>query len=219
MPVRKVRSSGRNIVGHFPSLKLGRMVAFESLLERDLICLLDYEPSVEWFSEQPLVIRYQHSGQWRQYTPDFHVVHRVHNLLFECKPKRFVYDPKNQIKFEAARLWCQERGWAFDVVTDEHLASNWRVKNIKLLTQFARYSIEPEIRGRIFTFLCSATGPVKVSDVMQGVDPGAPQSIIIPILHLTFHHQVHIPLDDAEISVDSPIALPSFSDEKRSLLP
>jgi hypothetical protein len=139
MPVRKVSNRGGNIIGHFPSLKLGRMVAFESLLERDFIYLPDYESGVEHFSEQPLIIKYQHGGKRRQYTPDFHVLHGGHNLLFECKPIRFVDDPDNQIKFEAARLWCQEQKWVFGIVTDERLASNWRIKNIKLLTQFAHF--------------------------------------------------------------------------------
>lgn len=219
MAVRKVSNRGGNIVGHFPSLKLGRMVAFESLIERDFVYLLDYDPGVEQFSEQPLTITYHHAGKKRQYTPDFHVIYRGHPFLFECKPVQFVDDPKNQIKFEAARLWCQEQGWTFGVVTDEHLASGWRIANIKLLTQFARYSIGPEIKGRVFAFLTSISRPVKVSDVMQAVNPKEPQSIVIPILHMTFHHEVHIPLNDAKITVDSPISLPNPASESRVLLP
>jgi hypothetical protein len=219
MAVRRVSNRGGNIVGHFPSLKLGRMVAFESLIERDFIYLLDYEPAVEHFSEQPLVIRYQHAGKKRQYTPDFRVIYRGHPFLFECKPTRFVNDLENQIKFEAARLWCQEQGWTFGIVTDEHLTSNWRITNIKLLTQFARYSIGPEIKGRIFAFLSSVSGPVKVSDLIRKVNREEPQSVIIPILHMAFHREVHIPLNDAKITIDSLIALSDFSDESGALLP
>jgi hypothetical protein len=195
------------------------MINFESLIERDFICLLDYESAVEQFCEQPLTIKYQHDDRQRQYTPDFHVVHNGHNLLVECKPKQFVDDPENQIKFEAARWWCDERGWSFGVVTDEQLAANWRVKNIKLLTQFARYAISPEIKGRVFAFLSSVPGLVRVSDVMQGVSPETPQSLVIPILHMAYHHEVFIPLNDAKITVDSSIALTGFSSEKEILLP
>jgi hypothetical protein len=56
MPVKKVSNRGGNIIGRFPSLKLGRMVDFESLIERDFIYVLDFEPDVESFSEQPLTI-------------------------------------------------------------------------------------------------------------------------------------------------------------------
>jgi hypothetical protein len=130
-----------------------------------------------------------------------------------------VEDLENQIKFEAARLWCQEQGWTFGVVTDEHLASNWRITNIKLLTQFARYSIGPGIKGRIFAFLSSVPGPVKVSDVMQEVNPQHPQSVMIPILHMAFHHEVHIPLNDSPITADSLIALSSGPDGLGAWLP
>ena len=37
MPVRKVSNRGGNTIGHFPSLKMGRMIDYESLIERDLI--------------------------------------------------------------------------------------------------------------------------------------------------------------------------------------
>ena len=63
MPVRKVSNRGGNAIGRFPSTKMGRMIAFESLLERDFIYLLDYDPTVDWFEEQPLSIEYQHEAQ------------------------------------------------------------------------------------------------------------------------------------------------------------
>ena len=218
MAVRKVSNRGGNIIGHIPSLKLGRMVAYESLIERDFVYLLDYEPSIEHFSEQPLVIQYQHEGKMRKYTPDFYVVHGGDSYLFECKPVRFVSDPENQMKFEAARLWCNEQGWAFGIVTDDDLASNWRIANIKFLAQFARYAIEPKIKRHIITFLSHTSGPVKVSDVAQDVNQQEPQSIIVPILHMAFRHEVYIALDDEKITVDSLIALRDFSNKKGALL-
>ena len=76
MPVRNVSNRGGNAIGRFPSLKMQRMIAFESLLERDFIYLLDYDAAVTWFEEQPLTIEYQHEGKLRHYTPDFHLVER-----------------------------------------------------------------------------------------------------------------------------------------------
>ena len=73
MPVRKVSGRGRNMIGHFPSLKLGRMVAFESLIEQDYLYVLDYETEVTWFEEQPLTIAYTWQEKPYEYTPDFHV--------------------------------------------------------------------------------------------------------------------------------------------------
>jgi len=170
-PVRKVSNHGKNIIGYFPSIKMKRMVSFESLIEHDFIYVLDFEPAVERFCEQPLTIEYQHDGKKRHYTPDFHIVHAGQDFLVECKPQPLVNDPVNQIKFQAAQQWCHMHGWVFGVVTDTHLTTSVRVENIKLLTRFARYVIEPETQGRVFAFLASVTNPVSISDVMRIVNP------------------------------------------------
>lgn len=54
MLVRKVITRrGRRFRGYFPSRKLGRMVAWESLTERDVILLLEFSPGVLSYQEQP----------------------------------------------------------------------------------------------------------------------------------------------------------------------
>ena len=102
MPVRKVSNRGGNVIGRFPSTKMGRMIAFESLLERDFIYLLDYDPAVEWFEEQPLSIEYVHEAKLLHYTPDFHLLERGQHVLVECKPERFVDTEENRRKFAVA---------------------------------------------------------------------------------------------------------------------
>jgi hypothetical protein len=207
MPVRKVSNRGGNIIGRFPSLKLGRMVAFESLIERDFIYLLDFESDVAWFAEQPLTIPYQHEGKNLSYTPDFHVIRDGRNILVECKLRKFVNTDDNQRKFAAAQAWCEAKGWVFQVVSDEQLRRGFRVHNVKLLTQFARYNIGPAVKHCIRSFLASTLGPVSVTDVMVNVAPERPQMAIIPILHLAFHHELVLPLDEAPISTQSPVRL------------
>lgn len=219
MAVRKVSNRGGNIIGHYPSLKLGRMVAFESLLERDFVYLLDYEPAVMDFSEQPLTIRYVHENQPRRYTPDFQVLSHGHTWLCECKPAARVAEPRNQVKFAAARTWCQEQGWTFRVVTDVQLAANARVTNIKLLAQFARYPLNPAVQGRILAVLAERAHPLTIAEVMQQVQPQAPQAVLIPILRMAFHHEVHIPLNAAPITSASPITLTPSTEDQGAWLP
>jgi hypothetical protein len=204
MPVRKVSSRGRNIIGRFPSLKMKRMISFESLIERDYIYLLDYEADVDMFEEQPLTIKYRHEGKKRSYTPDFHVLQSGQHLLVECKPQKLVNQPDNQYKFAAAKQWCTTQGWEFQVVTDEQLRSNRRLENVRLLTQFARYEISPETKGRVYAALAS-TSPLTIADVMIEVNPHNPTTATIPILHMAFHHELQIPLDEARITLETPI--------------
>ncbi len=113
MAVRKVSHRGGNMIGKFPSLKMKRMIAFESLIEQDCLYVLDYEPDVEFIGEQPFTIEYPFGGKTLRYTPDFHVIRRGRNWLIECKPDSLVETDDNRRKFNAARAWCAERDWTF----------------------------------------------------------------------------------------------------------
>lgn len=71
MPVRKIKKSYRSVTGVMTSRKTGRMIASESTLERDLFILLEFDPAIEKFEEQPLRITYDGSdGKVHSYTPD-----------------------------------------------------------------------------------------------------------------------------------------------------
>jgi hypothetical protein len=218
-PVRKATNRGKNIIGHYPSLRMGRMINFESLIERDFICLLDFEAKVQSFEEQPLAIEFLHLGKQHKYTPDFHVIFAERDLLFECKPSQFVDTPENQLKFAAARSWCEERKWFFEIVTDKQLSANWRVRNIKLLTRFARYPVNGNFKGRVLACLSTMSVPVRIADVIQWVNQETPQAAVIPLLHMAFHHEVFVPLNDALITIETPIAHGAPFSEDGLLLP
>lgn len=206
MPVRRVSNRGGNVIGQFPSLKMERMIAFESSIERDLIYLLDFEKEIAWFEEQPLTLVYEHEGKAHKYTPDFHIIRNGQNVLVECKPAQRVHSVENQRKFTAARAWCDSRGWVFEVLTEQQLRGGYRLRNVKLLTQFARYDIRAGIQKHIQDFLTKVESPT-VADVMTHIAPANPQTALIPILYMAFHHKLHLPLDHAPVSMESPISL------------
>jgi len=208
MPVRKVSNRGGNIIGYFPSIKIKRMVAFESLIERDYLYLLDYELDTEWFAEQPLTIEYQHNGKTLHYTPDFHIAETGQDVLVECKPQALVDKEENQRKFRAACTWCANRGWTFRVVTDRDIRTRFRLKNVKLLTRYARHRVGPGLKGRIFALLHAAPAPLSIDDVVRKIGPADPAAVTTGVLHMAFHHELFIPLDDAPILGDTYVCLP-----------
>ncbi len=209
MPVRKVsHRGGKNVIGKFPSLKMQRMVSFESTLELDYLHLLEYEQEVNWFEEQPLTIGYEYEGESHHYTPDFHLVRLSQDWLIECKPNKFVDTEENQRKFSAAGTWCEGRGWFFKVVTDEELRSGYRLKNVKFLLPFARRRVDPAGRSRIQARLLEAKTPLSVLDLANYVEPGELIQGLIAVYCLAFHHELTIPMDDAPISGASPVTLP-----------
>ncbi len=208
MAVRRVTQHGGNVIGQFPSIKLARMVHFESLIERDLLYMLDFEADVAVFSEQPLTIEYAHEGKARRYTPDFHVIYaNGRNTLIECKPQQFTETDDNQRKFGAARVWCAERDWEFSVVTDEQLRTGPRLDNIKRLTAYARHVIAPQLKQRTYALLESSPHTLTVGEVAQQLNPQHPAEVLACLWHMAFHHEVIVPLEAGPLSTQSPIRL------------
>ncbi len=207
-PVRQVSGHGGNVIGRFPSLKMKRMISFESLIECDFLYLLEYEPTVDRFYEQPLTIEYGLEGRTCRYTPDFQVVQRQSNRLVECKPAALVHTEDNRRKFAAALEWCQAQGWEFCLVTDQDLRTGPRLANIKLLTRYARHVIRPEIKARVSALLHSASTALTVGNLAQALAPSDPASALASILHLAFHHELWIAVNEAPITVQSQVRLP-----------
>ena len=77
LPVRKITNQGnKKKIGFFPSEKNGRSTAWESLVERDFMYLLEFDSSVISYIEQPLTISYKDNGKNYKYTPDLMVVRK-----------------------------------------------------------------------------------------------------------------------------------------------
>ena len=94
MPVRTIPKHSRSLTGLVPNTRTQAMTAFESSLERDFLMLLDFDPDVELFEEQPVKIGYHDdNGRRRTYTPDVLVRYRTDRpqarhtkpLLYEVK--------------------------------------------------------------------------------------------------------------------------------------
>ena len=68
---RKVisRSRGR-VTGKFASMKMRATIYWESQLERDAIMLMEVDPLVLAYYEQPFILEYRHEGEIHNYTPD-----------------------------------------------------------------------------------------------------------------------------------------------------
>ena len=207
MPVRKVSNRGGNAIGRFPSTKMGRMIAFESLLERDFVYLLDYDADVEWFEEQPLSIEYEHETKLLHYTPDFHLFGRGQHVLVECKPERFVETEENLRKFAVAQEWCKKQGWEFRVVTDQQVRNGFRLQNVKLLAQYARQKVDIVIRSQIHTFLRETQEDMSIHNLAQAILPGNPSAVTASIFCLAYQHAISLSLDDAPISGATAVSL------------
>ena len=120
-PVRKIPHRTRGVRGYFYSIKNGRRVDYESLNEQCLMKVLETNPEIESYCEQPLKLEFEWNGRTYPYTPDlFSTDIYSQSILYEVKPEEAIKkdDGRLQAKFEVAREYCSGRGWKFAIVTD-----------------------------------------------------------------------------------------------------
>ena len=145
MPVRKIPSYGaQKNIGKFFSVKTGVVAWYESLLERDEMYLLDFDPLVTFWREQPLKIRYVLNSKTHFYTPDLEVHRTSKRQLVEVKSQDQVDSGRFDSLFRIATSACQDEGYEYVVVTDQMIRQQPRLDNVKKLWKYARTPILPQ---------------------------------------------------------------------------
>ncbi|AFQ42443.1 TnsA endonuclease N-terminal domain-containing protein [Desulfosporosinus meridiei] len=171
MPVRKIQNtSSKKHTGIFPSEKNGRLIEWESLLERDYIYLLEFDRGVKSYTEQPLTLKTKLNGKTYKYTPDVLVVRDNISMLIEVKPKnkliKLKEDEKFRAKVTAANSYCKEQGYKFVIVTDEDIRTGELLNNVKRMFKFSRIVVPSAdfltIRNQLMTY-----GPMHIKELSQ----------------------------------------------------
>lgn len=206
MPARDIRRPGhRGLRGFYPSHKVGRTLAFESRLERDHFLVLDGDPAVTTFDEQPVTIEFQGRKRARHYTPDCRVVYRTRPTeLVEVKyvadikamdaDKRVDLDEAH----EAARAWCGARGWRFVLRTDRDIVGP-ALARAHALRAFARL---PGTAAQVDVVLgfVRAHGGVALAELALALDSAMPGALARRVaLHLVWRGRLR----------DDPFATPT----------
>lgn len=116
------RSRGRP-TGKYPSWKNGRLMQWESHHEANAFRLLDCDPAVISFSEQPCLVKYVLNGVTHNHVPDILVFYRGRKELWEIKSDQDTTRP--DIK---TRTLCLQRGlpllgYDYRVVSASELAA------------------------------------------------------------------------------------------------
>ncbi len=117
-------SGRRNFRAKACSLKCGRHVRCESLLEWKATRLFELVAAVTSYSEQPPPLRLKIGSSRSRYTPDFRVDWSGGKpWLVEVKPREFADSDWWRQKFDAAAIASVASGFQFVVLTEEHIAA------------------------------------------------------------------------------------------------
>lgn len=124
------------IRGKFPSRKVGRMIHWESQLERDAVYLFEFSPGVVTYREQPLTTYYTLDGKTRRYTPDFELsLSTGEVILVEIKPSEKLRDPDERRRFERIREHFADIGKPFQILTDVEIRQPALLENLRMVAR------------------------------------------------------------------------------------
>lgn len=165
---RKVVSRSRTRpTGKFPSWKMKRMVHWESENELNAFRLLDCDPDVTSFSEQPCVVRYVLGGQTRNHYPDILVERNDRKELWEVKPESRAEEPvvatRTALLVQELPLW----GYIYRIVLATDLATQPQQRNACFLLGFGRRPVT-ECEQEFLRRALARRGSLLWSDACRG---------------------------------------------------
>lgn len=100
--------------GKHVSSKTGQECYYRSSWELQYMQLLDADETVVTWEHEFTSIQYELNNKSHRYVPDFHVVRSRGHSLVEVKPQALRETAMNVAKRQAAKTYCDERGWSYE---------------------------------------------------------------------------------------------------------
>jgi hypothetical protein len=200
-PVRKIPKNYRNTTGLISTAKSDRMTAYESRLEHDFMKLVEFDPCVSHYVEQPVRIEFTDAtGRPRTYTPDILVSYHPNQdpaqntkpLLVEIKYRKDLFKNWADLKpkFRAARRYAREQGWEFRIITEVEIRTPY-LKNVLFLLGYRDLrSSDAEVRRLIETL--KRLGEADPDEVLEAIsEDRIKRAQLLPTLwHLVANHNI-----------------------------
>ncbi len=133
--VRRVQAIGDNL-RHTLTSKTCRTIQCESFNEYKLVLCLERDKTVKDYLSQPETLEYiSQDGSSHRYTPDFKVWRtneriEIHEVTLEERAEKRARQPERE---RATRQWCEERGWMYQLHTEQTLPSGTALANLQFL--------------------------------------------------------------------------------------
>lgn len=196
-PTRDVRGNPLSINARIGSRKNLASIDAESMLEQDFLTLLEWDPRVDRFGTQPVVIRWiDQQARKRRYTPD--VLVRYHYLatssdaflrptIYEVKPREVLRRDWHELRprFRAAVGACRDAGLRFKIVTDLEIRTPL-LQNVRFLLQFktTRFSMPSDDEWAMMKAL---------QRTLERMGVATPKSLLQAITSDPMHQAQHLP--------------------------
>lgn len=208
-PARKIGRGRRALTGLQPSRKEVPAGAFESSLERDFFVTLEFDNRVAGWSPQPVKITVPSTSKYKStvpYIPDVAVtwerLAREHYglpaiTLYEVKFREELKRRWTELrpKYKAAIRFAKERGWAFRIITEEEIRTDY-LFNARFLLQYVGDNQDTDDYRRLWDVLLEIgpTTPSKLLALMSN-DKWEQARILRSIWMMVALREIHVDLE------------------------
>lgn len=213
MPVRKIPKNHIHVTGGFSSRKSTRLTGYESPLEREYMLLLEFDPDVERFEEQPVRIWFRNAKNRRiPYVPDIliHYYDKRPAKLVEVKATSDLERNADRyaLKFDAAKEYAAERGWVFQIVMDTEIRGPY-LENLKFLREYREVVPDPELLLRATAEVAKTSRGMSIDALLDCLAPTESQKLLVlpAIFHLVVLGRLKVDLS-VKLTYQSRLTLP-----------
>lgn len=181
-PQRKIKKSYRSIIGHFPSIKNGKSIIYESLLERVCYLSLEFNDNVIAYYEQPQ-IEIDFKNRHSTYSLDCYIRRvkesGVKDTIIEVKYSNELEKNKEYFeeKFEATKVFAKEHDLEFDVFTELSYSKAY-LENLDFLYRYKENPIEHKYEKEILDVL-KETIKLTAFDLVQKITSNPKEYAIV----------------------------------------
>lgn len=196
--VRRVAAVGNNMRGVMTN-KAGRVVQFESALERSLLLRLDRNRCVRDYGSQPETFHFaDDQGKRRTYTPDFIVWRRdgaieIHEVTLTSRQIR----PSIRLREAVAAAVCQKRGWRYVIHTEQTLPQAVELANLLALFHYRPLAYgQPAVTQAAFVLLSDGR-PAPLHQLTRQLTTTLclpPTAVAAALYHLLWHGRLQTDL-------------------------
>jgi hypothetical protein len=192
-------------------------------LERDNFLLLEADPTIEWYCEQPLRVRLRLGT--RHVTTVFDLVVRFKDgteefweVKYQADLLQLNRDSRIGRQLAAQRRWCDLNGYRYRIRTEVHirqnvmLLNNWKFMLADLVT-FDRVALNQH--STCVLTVVSGSGAATLGEVQRRCAENDPQLIRATVFHLLHQGRLRAPLDTTPITPFITLEVPNA--DRRSL--
>jgi hypothetical protein len=181
------------IRGSIPSQKTTRhMVAYQGLVKRAYVYLLEYDSAVQSYEVQPFSIRYHTEQLLATYTPDFRVLWTHHRpRLITCTSQQLAQTPQSIAQMCTTQQWCQQHQHDFALITEVTLEPHAvLLANLQLLAVYAFAPIPTHTYDYLLKIIASIDSPFSPDEFIQYTPQLHPYQAKSALWNLIYHGEL-----------------------------